>query len=313
METTASPQPSADTAPTGSPVDRTVPFAVILGQTDLARVEQEILTLRCCTDLALREAERLDRAAEARAARLEAAEARLAAMPIAEQHSEAWAADAELVESLQPSGETSLSLHRLTRVVRINIMLEQKLIAALRSPKTEAAPKTGAAPKTEAAPKPRDKAAAEPSRWAKLGQGAELEPRKAAARALTRDSADADERLDREDVEALMAELEAELASGKHDKDLRKEWGNDAAVNFLKARNIKPDYRAMFARARAQIEVVMRGVPSDAATSAELTGQDEPAEAGDSSPATSPRPGDPGWAAVPPRVPSGAGPPQGSG
>jgi len=303
MENASSPQPSADTAPTGSPADRAVPYAVILGQTDLVRVEHKILTLRHCTDLALREAERLDRAAEARAARLEAAETRLAAAPAAELQSEARAADVEAVESLQPSGETSLALHRLTRLVRINIMLEQKLIAALR------APMTAPAPKPEAAPKSRDKAPAEPSRWDKFGTGesAELTNAKALAREVVEDSAEADERLDREDVEALLAEFDTEMASGKHDKALLKQWGNDVDANFLKARNIKPDYRASTARTVAEMQATMSGRNADGTPRLRPAEYDE-VEPGES-PAGRPQAGDPDRAAEPPGAPSGAGPP----
>ena len=214
-------------------------------------------------------------------------------------------ADADTVERLQPSGATSLALHRLTRMTRLNIMLEQKLIADLRSPKTETAPKP------EATPKPRDKAPAEPSRWAKFGAGSELDQRKEDARELTRDSADTDERLDREDVEALMAELEAELASGKHDKDLRKEWGNDAAEKFLKARGIKPNIGPGLLRAQAAMEAASNGLHADGTPRLRPAEFDE-LEAGDSS-ATSPQPGDLDGATEPSGAPSGAGPPRGSG
>jgi hypothetical protein len=321
MNNSPSSQPSADTAPPGSPADRMAALDLFMGETEVERVAQEIRLLRRCSDLALREAERLDRAAEARAARLDSAEARLAAAPAAVASADADTdtdtdedvdadedidadagedgdieADADAVESLQPSGETSLALHRLTRIVRLNILLEQKLIADFR------------APKPEAAPKPRDKAVAEPSRWAKFGEGAELGRAKAAARELTRDSADADERLDREDVEALLEEFDAELASGKHDKELLKEWGNDVAQKFLKARSLKPDYRAVCARTQAEIEAVMRGVPEDAAAEADPAGQDGPAETGDL-PASQSQPGDPDGAAQPPDGPRGTGPP----
>jgi hypothetical protein len=323
MQNTSSPQISADTASPGSPADRMAALDLFMGETEVERVAQEIRLLRRCSDLALREAERLDRAAEARAARLDSAEARLAAAPAAVASADADTdtdtdedvdadedidadagedgdieADADAVESLQPSGETSLALHRLTRIVRLNILLEQKLIADFR------------APKPEAAPKPRDKAVAEPSRWAKFGEGAELGRAKAAARELTRDSADADERLDREDVEALLEEFDAELASGKHDKELLKEWGNDVAQKFLKARSLKPDYRAVCARTQAEIEAVMRGVPEDAAAEADPAGQDGPEAV--TAPAASPRPGDPDRAAESPSpdvAAPGTGPP----
>jgi hypothetical protein len=308
MESPSSPQPSPDTAPTGSPVDRVAALYLFLGETEVERAGQKILMLRGFSDLALREAQRLDRAAEARAARLEAAEVQLAAAPVAEPRPEADTdtdtdtdtdeeedvdGDADAVESLQPSGEISLALHRLAKMARLNILLEQKLIADLRAPKTEAAPKPRAA-------------AAEPSRWAKFGQGGELDRRKADARELTKDSAEADERLDREDVEALLAEFDAELASGRHDKELLKEWGNDVAQKFLKARSLKPDYRAACARTQAEIEAVMRGLPEDAAAEAELTGQDGPAETADAPPTSRPQPGDPDRAAD---GPSGTGPP----
>jgi hypothetical protein len=334
METTASPQPSADTAPPDPAADRVAALDLFLGETEVQRVGQEILSLRRLSELALREAERLDQASEARAARLETAEARLAAAPVAERPTDTDAdtdtdtdedaeedvdadADADAVESLQPTGETSLALYRLTRVVRLNILLEHKLIADFR------APKTPAPPKPEAAPKPRDKTAPEPSRWAKFGESAELSRGKAVARELTRDSAEADERLDREDVEALMAELEEELASGRHDKTLLKEWGNDVGQKFLKGHGIKPDYRAMCARTQAAMVVATWGpdpdgtpIPNPAepdapeAVPAGPAGQDGSEAA--TAPAASPQPGDTGSAAEtpPPDIAvSGTGPP----
>jgi hypothetical protein len=69
-----------------------------LGESDTARMERQILTLRRLTDLAMGEAERL------------------AAAPSG------------------AVGETALALHRLTRLVRLNIALEQKLIEDLRNP-----------------------------------------------------------------------------------------------------------------------------------------------------------------------------------
>jgi hypothetical protein len=129
---------------------------------------------------------------------------------------------------------------------------------------------------------------------------------------VVEDSADADERLDREDLEALLSEFDTEMASGKHDKELLKEWGNDVEAKFLKARGIKPDYRKSCARAAAEMEVVMRGVPRDAAALALLTGQEWPAEAGDP-PDNYPKPDDLGGAAELPEAPRGAGPPKRSG
>ena len=320
MENTSSPQPSADTAPNGSPADPVAALDLILGETEVERAAQKIIMLRGFSDLALREAGRLDRAAEARAARLDLAETRLAAAPVAKERPEAEAdtdtdtdedaeedvdgdGDGDAVERLQPSGGTSLALHRLNRMARLNILLEEKLIANLR------APKTGAAPKTEAAPKPRDKAAAEPSRWAKFstGESAELRNAKALAREVVEDSAEADERLDPEDVEALLAEFDTEMASGKHDKALLKQWGNDVDANFLKARNIKPDYRKSWARAQAEMAATMSGRNADGTLRLRPAEYDE--IDADAAPTSRPQSGDPGRATEPPGEPSGAGPP----
>ena len=319
MKNTPPPLHVADTPLTGSPADRVAALDLLLGETEVERIALDIRILRRYSELALREAERLDRAAEARAARLESAEARLAAASEAERLTDADTdtdedaeecvdtasdEDADVVERLQPSGATSLALHRLTRMTRLNIMLEQKLIADLRSPKTEATPQT------ETAPKSREKAAPEPSRWAKFGAGAELTRAKAAGRELAEDSAVADERLDREHVEALLAEFDAEMASGKHDKELLKEWGNNVAKNFLKARGIKPDFREICARAVAEMEATMSGRHPDGTPRLRPAEYDE-LDAGES-PARQPQPGDPGSAAETPppdvAVP-GTGPP----
>ena len=63
MENTSSPQPSADTAPNGSPADPVAALDLILGETEVERAAQKIIMLRGFSDLALREAGRLDRAA----------------------------------------------------------------------------------------------------------------------------------------------------------------------------------------------------------------------------------------------------------
>ena len=315
MKNTSPSHPVADTPPTGSPADRVAALDLLLGEAEVERIALDIRMLRRLSELALREAERLDRAAEARAARLDTAEARLAAAPVAERVTDTdedadtgtdedadsdvdGDVDADAVESLQPTGETSLALHRLTRMVRLNIMLEQKLIADFR------------APKTEAAPKPRDKAP-EPSRWAQFGQGSELAERKQAARQFTEDSACTDERLDREAVEALLEELDNELASGKLDKDLLKRSGVKVASDFLTNRGLKPNHGPRFARARAEMVASSIGQPIDATAEpgpAELNGSEA-----DVAPEIWPQPADPGGAAELPDAPSGAGPPKDSG
>src|ERR1700722_6366531 len=89
MENASSPLPVSDTAPTGSPADRVTSLDLLLGETEVERIALDIRMLRRYSELALREAERLDRAAEARAARLDSAEARLAAASEAEQPTDA--------------------------------------------------------------------------------------------------------------------------------------------------------------------------------------------------------------------------------
>src|ERR1700722_6474698 len=131
MENASSPLPVSDTAPTGSPADRVTSLDLLLGETEVERIALDIRMLRRYSELALREAERLDRAAEARAARLDTAEARLAAASEAEPLTDTGAdtdndedaeedvdtdsdeavdgevnADADAVERLQPSGAT---------------------------------------------------------------------------------------------------------------------------------------------------------------------------------------------------------------
>ena len=84
MKTSSSLRPVADMTPTGSPADRVAALDLLLGETEVERIALDIRILRRYSELALREAERLDRAAEARAARLDTAEARLAAASVAE-------------------------------------------------------------------------------------------------------------------------------------------------------------------------------------------------------------------------------------
>src|SRR5579859_5020363 len=102
-------------APAGAPsndpaADRAAACAEILGETETERAERHIRTLRRLTELALNAAERLDRQAEAQAAETQPAAG-------AEQPDDALSPD-----------EVALALHRLSRLARLNIALEQKLI-----------------------------------------------------------------------------------------------------------------------------------------------------------------------------------------
>jgi hypothetical protein len=94
--------------------------ALLTAEQDPARIAQQILLLRRFSAFAVEEAERLNLLSEEQTARLLA---RLAAAP----------ADAPIAPEPRFIDFT-LALHRLARIARLSIALEQRLIAALRRP-----------------------------------------------------------------------------------------------------------------------------------------------------------------------------------
>jgi hypothetical protein len=94
--------------------------ALLAAEQDPARIAQQILLLRRFSAFAVEEAERLNLLSEEQTARLLA---RLAAAP----------ADAPFAPEPR-FVDFTLALHRLARIARLSIALEQRLIAALRRP-----------------------------------------------------------------------------------------------------------------------------------------------------------------------------------
>src|SRR5579859_292424 len=136
MNSTIRTSPPAGTAQPDPSAVRAAAFAGILGEADLERTERHIRTLRRLTELALGQAERLDRVAEAQATR---AEGQAGARLVEEASAEALQQPRdEQAGTEQPGGQptadehaadgVSLALYRLARMARLNIALEQKLI-----------------------------------------------------------------------------------------------------------------------------------------------------------------------------------------
>ena len=205
---------ATSSAPPGTPPDRpsgTPPedCSHILGETDLERTERHIRTLRRLTELALAEAERLGAVSQA------AAEAQTAQPETAQPDS----------APPKPDGEVSLALHRLTRIVRLNIALEDRLVEVLRYPGPRSLPKPPQA-KTEKAP---------------AETAAALSEKKAQCEALAEDWALSDRWMPREIFNELMAELSQGLADGIYDEDLDRHPPQWIAWRFLKQRDVMPD------------------------------------------------------------------------
>src|SRR5579859_3673086 len=146
MNASSSFSTAADASSTGPSPDRPEVYARIAGETDAERIEQHIRTLRRFTEFALREAERLDRQAEDLVARKQAAPVEGASPPAAAAPASGETLDGETPDggppdAGEPAGEVSLALHRLARMARLNIALEQKLVEDLRYPGQGAAGK----------------------------------------------------------------------------------------------------------------------------------------------------------------------------
>ena len=98
-----------------------------------ARVEGHVATLRRFTELALRQAERLDRMAEAREWWRDEAE-RQALLSLDDEKKSAR----EVAAEMSAEGEVAQALHRLARLVRLNIALEESLIDGSLNPERAA-------------------------------------------------------------------------------------------------------------------------------------------------------------------------------
>ncbi|MEI9987836.1 MAG: hypothetical protein WDN69_34775 [Aliidongia sp.] len=134
---------------------------------------------------------------------------------------------------LPPAAEISLAIHRLSRVVRYDIALEEKLIRDLLAPPS--APVPAPAPKPDPQPETTRK-----SKWCKPAPSVILAEAKAKVESFNATALSYDERLEPEDIEDLMAELRDELESGQHDKTLLKhiEGPEKIGADFLLERGI---------------------------------------------------------------------------
>jgi hypothetical protein len=190
-------------------------FAVIAGATDQERTEQHIGVLRRFTDLALREAERLDRQAEAQAARIEQP-------AVEEPEPETDTAP----EPERPSGEVSRALFRLARIARYNIALEQHLIEEPRFPGPRAAGPRGQQKRAE--------------------QAAKIEASADDAERMFLEIAQTDPGLDRERLEALVEELDEGFADGRFDEPMQRLTGTQ--IGYLLALDLvpEPDWNKFF-------------------------------------------------------------------
>jgi hypothetical protein len=187
--------------------------------------------LRRFSDLAMKAAERIDRQADAGEARAQAAEI--------EKQAEAGEEPAESIEAEAPkpapidqvpsAAEISLAIHRLSRVVRYDIALEEKLIRDLLARPAAPAPKPDPQPETK-----------RKSKWCKPAPSVVLAEAKAKVESFSAMAASYDERLEPADVEDLMAELHEELESGQRDKKLLKLFHDPekVGVDFLLERGI---------------------------------------------------------------------------
>jgi hypothetical protein len=205
-------QPKGTAAPDGPQPDseasgRPMQHERILGQRDAERAEQHIAVLRQFTDFALETAKRLnDREAD----KAGCAAARDGETRLAEPAAEA---------------EISLALHRLSRIAQLNIALEQKLVEALRSPE----PGNHAPQRTHAAAK-------------QAAQDAHLAAQKEAVQDFVEEWAPADPKLDRAQVDELMAELRRGLDSGGLDEKLLAEDARTVGFLFMIDHRIEPNY-----------------------------------------------------------------------
>ncbi|MEI9985692.1 MAG: hypothetical protein WDN69_22410 [Aliidongia sp.] len=243
--------PSFQPAPEAPPSDPLPDGASCLaGETVAARTELHVRTLRRFTELALEAAERMNRrdAAEERRAlgaeaRAEAAKDALIEIPAAEMPAaEAPAAEvsSEAPPRATPPGEMSLALFRLSRLARYDIALELKLLEDLAAPPSETQPDPSGSDTPPPAPeRPR-------SRWCKPDPAKELAERREAAERYAAEALPFDMRLMPDDIEDLLAELRAELASGRHDKRLLKDSAEEVGSAFIRDRGVRPNYARMY-------------------------------------------------------------------
>ncbi|MEI9984330.1 MAG: hypothetical protein WDN69_14640 [Aliidongia sp.] len=209
----------------------------MFGETETQRTERHVLMLRRFSDLALKAAERIDRQADAAEALAEAAE--IEAQEAAAETPATEGVDAETPKPAAPvdrgptAAEISLAIHRLSRVVRYDIALEEKLIRDLLAP--PAAPVPAPAPQLDPQPETTRK-----SKWCKPPPSVILAEAKAKVESFNATALSYDERLEPEDIEDLMAELRDELESGRHDKTLLKhiEGPEKIGADFLIERGI---------------------------------------------------------------------------
>ncbi len=244
--------PSAPEAPPSDPLPDGA--SCLAGETVAARTELHVRTLRRFTELALEAAERINRrdAAEERRAlaaeaRAEAAKDALIEIPAAEMPAaEAPAAEvsSEAPPRATPPGEMSLALFRLSRIARYDIALELKLLEDLAVPQPAPEPETQPDPPDSDTPPPEPERPR--SRWCKPDPAKELAERREAAERYAAEALPFDMRLMPDDIEDLLAELRAELASGRHDKRLLKDSAEEVGSAFIRDRGVRPNYARMY-------------------------------------------------------------------
>ncbi|MEI9984651.1 MAG: hypothetical protein WDN69_16465 [Aliidongia sp.] len=188
---------------------------MIAGATDQARTEQHIGVLRRFTDLALREAERLDRQAEAQAARSRRRPSRSPSLRRTLRRS--------------PSGRAARCrgrCSRLARIARYNIALEQRLIEEMRFPGPRAAGPRGQQKRAE--------------------QAAKIEASAEDAERMFVELAQTDSGLDRERLEALVEELREGFTDGRFDEPMQRLTGEQIGYLFALDLRLKLDLNKFF-------------------------------------------------------------------
>jgi hypothetical protein len=209
--------PPRNAAPKDPAPVRKEAYAVIAGASDQERVEAHIQVLRRFTDLALREAERLDRQAEAVAAQQ--------VMPATTTQPNATTPETAPPQAEPPNGEMSRALFRLARTARDNIAQEQRLIEDLRYPGPRSSGSRGQRAQEKAAK-----------------TAAEIDAKKAEAESFVRQAAATNRQVDQAKIESLVGELREGFADGRFDEALQTSNGSTIGWFYLADHKIEVDW-----------------------------------------------------------------------
>jgi hypothetical protein len=202
------------------------PAVLVVGQNDAERIDEHVRMLRRFSELALVAAERMHEREEARATAPEP-EAAVAPEPAPRSATE------------PDDGKISVSLSRFSRVARLNILLEQKLVEDLRNPE----------PRRRAAP-PRQARQAQKQ----AEQEALLAERRAAVEEMVENCAATDETLDRERYDELMDELRAVLGAGRLDEHLLDKDPRTVAWLYMCDKKVNPDWPRIAVEANVALD-----------------------------------------------------------